>query len=166
MNRLVSTNRATTDPTSHKQILVEFMINQAESLTDPDVKTIITDLNILIKNKDASSLAIQNLSIYLDSTYGFQPSPNLWKEIKFLLIGLVAICVIFVAIYIWSKKKHPKGDAFSIFKVTILTLDFVLNALFIFTNGLEFDDLFFTGYVHNLIIIIIFILFKILIIFH
>ncbi|CAG8763941.1 25780_t:CDS:2, partial [Gigaspora margarita] len=142
MNRLVSTNRATTDPNFHKQFLVEFLINQADSLTDPDVKTIITDLNTLIINKDASCLVKQNLSIFLDSTYGFQQSPNLWNEIKFYLLGLGAICLIFVAIYLWSRKNYPEGDTFSIFKVTLITLDFVLNVLFILTNGHEFDDLF------------------------
>ncbi|KAF0514783.1 hypothetical protein F8M41_017507 [Gigaspora margarita] len=152
MNRLVSTNRATTDPNFHKQFLVGFLINQADSLTDPDVKTIITDLNTLIINKDASCLVKQNLSIFLDSTYGFQQSPNLWNEIKFYLLGLGAICLIFVAIYLWSRKYYPEGDTFSIFKVTLITADFVLNVLFILTNGHEFDDLFISRYVHNFIL--------------
>ncbi|RIB20166.1 hypothetical protein C2G38_2141301 [Gigaspora rosea] len=141
-NRLVPTNRTTPDPTSHNQILVEFLINKAESTMIPDVKSIITDLNTLINNKDSSSLVKQNLSIFLDSGYGFQQTPNLWDEIKFCLLGMGIACLIFVAIYIWSRIKHPEGNSFAVAKVILIILDFVLNILFILNNGHEFNDIF------------------------
>ncbi|CAG8696711.1 9811_t:CDS:2, partial [Dentiscutata erythropus] len=149
INLLVPTNRTTPDPISHNQLLVEFMINKAESTMVPDVKSIITDLNTIINNKDASSLAKQNLSIFLDSGYGFQQAPNLWNEMKFYLLGMGVACLIFAAIYLWSRIKHPEGNALAVFKVILIILDFILNILFILNDGHQFNDIFISRETHH-----------------
>ncbi|CAG8767887.1 25743_t:CDS:2, partial [Gigaspora margarita] len=143
LNQLIPTGRINPDSTSPNKALVEFLVNEAESTLFPDTDSIISDLNTLINNKDASSLVQQNLTVYLDASYGFIPNPNLWYEFRFYFLGIIIGCVVLGIIYFWLRKRNPKwfGENISIISIFVVISGAdveILNLLNSELGGLKF----------------------------
>ncbi|CAI2177307.1 14616_t:CDS:10 [Funneliformis geosporum] len=135
IKRLSTSKRHQPDPKATYQILFPVTIESVNDLSERTVQQVIDDLNILIKNKGISPISFRPFTSYLDSTYGFQPTPNLWEIYKLKLIYVAIVIVILCAIYFVARRKNREGKNFVIVKVTLMLVDLILDIAFVVTSG-------------------------------
>ncbi|CAG8799190.1 1401_t:CDS:10, partial [Cetraspora pellucida] len=132
-DRLRLTNRIQYDPSSQYLIQIEILAPNDNYQTP--VYQIIKDMNALIKEKDTSIMSMNNHTKYLDSSYGVTVNLNLWDDIKFKLLGLLIGFIVLSIIALWARHKSPEGSFFTIFSMTFILLDLIMDILFIVKNG-------------------------------
>ncbi|CAI2186437.1 1608_t:CDS:10, partial [Funneliformis geosporum] len=135
IERLSTSKHHQPDPKATNQIRFPITIESTKDPLDRTVQQVISDLDTLIKNKEVSPISFKKFASYLDSTYGFQPTPNLWESYKLKLIYVAIGVIILGAIYYMARLKNQKGQNFVIIKVTLMLVDLILDIAFVVTNG-------------------------------
>ncbi|KAG9295010.1 hypothetical protein G9A89_017804 [Geosiphon pyriformis] len=103
------------DPAS-KQILLRINISPGRSHSDNSVDITAKNLNSLIKNRDFTRFSMENYTSWIDGTYGFQETVDLWDKYKFTLFIALGSGIILMAIYFYARhlnKQYPHVAAIS-----------------------------------------------------
>ncbi|RHZ84119.1 hypothetical protein Glove_85g129 [Diversispora epigaea] len=133
--RLSSNNKAQIDNNikPNRQILISLKIQSFRN--ERSVKSIIDDLNDMIKYKSITSISLLPTTNYLDEEFGFVPIPNIWKNYKIIFSGVILIFGILMVLFLLAHKKERKGRNMAVLKLGLIIFDFVINALFVSNNG-------------------------------
>ncbi|CAG8553116.1 322_t:CDS:2, partial [Gigaspora rosea] len=94
---------------SNGRVLLELSINAQvpNNSSQPNVNHIMEDLNALIRNKSITNLS--NLFLDIDENYRFKSRSNLFGEIKYFIIGLLALIPFyFLVSYLHKKARNQK----------------------------------------------------------
>ncbi|CAG8441094.1 7681_t:CDS:10 [Ambispora gerdemannii] len=143
LSRLSTTKRYQYDPsTSKSQILLPLKFQSTHDLDQLSTYDITDSLDTLIRNKGITAMSNSDNAKYLDEDYGLNRRPNLWDEIKFILIGVLAGVIILVILYFLAKRKHKEGRNFEIFKIILIIVDLAFDISFIINNGRDVRWLF------------------------
>ncbi|RHZ63723.1 hypothetical protein Glove_328g122 [Diversispora epigaea] len=133
-NRLNSNVRTQIDNTlPNRQILIS--LNIRSSKNERSVKSIIDDLNDMIKYKRITAISLFPTTNYLDEDFGFEPKQNLWKKYKIRILGAVLAFGILVVLFLFAHKKERKGRNVVVLQLGLIIFDFVMDSLFVSFNG-------------------------------
>ncbi|CAG8582467.1 3349_t:CDS:2 [Diversispora eburnea] len=101
-NRLSTSEKIQVDNVN-SQIFIELRIQS--SRTERSVKSIMDDLNEMIKYKRITSISLFPNTHYLDKDYGFVPSQNLWEKYKLTFVVAMSALGILVVLFLLAYKK-------------------------------------------------------------
>ncbi|RIB26881.1 hypothetical protein C2G38_2029844 [Gigaspora rosea] len=118
--RLQLTNRVQYDPSVSSQYLLQIEILPTQDPYQDSVSRIVETIKELIKDEI-----------------------NLWDELKLKLLGLLIGCIILLAIALWARFKNSEGQSFTIFQITFIFVNLILDILFIVKNGKDVPWLYF-----------------------
>ncbi|CAG8635142.1 2305_t:CDS:10 [Ambispora gerdemannii] len=147
-NRIVPKYKSQSDPDSNDQQLLQFEVLPVKDLRKPNVKNIVSSVNMLISDKYVTGLANDNYTKYLDETYGFTTIPNLWGEIRYRLIGGLVVSVALIVIYFIARRKNKDVSQVNfaknmiIFRVVLSIVDLTFDTLFVINNSSDVPSLF------------------------
>ncbi|KAG9307548.1 hypothetical protein G9A89_023113 [Geosiphon pyriformis] len=121
-----------------KILLRVYLIGKSE----PDIPNVIEDIRNLLANKDYNQLSRENYTSWLDNTYPFVITDDIWARYKIaiLLAGAIFLTVLFSYIYAIRRNKDAKN--FVIINITLIAQDFIFDILFVLQNGKDFKELF------------------------
>ncbi|RHZ87020.1 hypothetical protein Glove_41g144 [Diversispora epigaea] len=105
------------------------------SKKERSVKSIIDDLNDMIKYKRITSISLFLNTNYLDEDFGSVPNQNLWGKYKIRILGVVLAFGILMVLFLLAHKKERKGRNMAVLQLGLIIFDFVINALFVSNNG-------------------------------
>jgi hypothetical protein len=72
-DRIKSDNRFQVDAKAPlRQILISIRVLKSHNISELNIPAIVKDLDILVSNKEITSISFNNLTSMLDNTYGFQ----------------------------------------------------------------------------------------------
>ncbi|CAG8563240.1 2495_t:CDS:10, partial [Diversispora eburnea] len=135
-NRLSTSEKCQVDNTikPNRQIFIELRIQS--SRTERSVKSIIDDLNEMIRNKKITAISLFPITKYLDENYGFIQKQNLWKEYWLRFTGaIIAFGVLLILFAIaWKKDKKREGRNLAVLQLGLIIFDFVMDTLFVVFN--------------------------------
>ncbi|CAB4384921.1 unnamed protein product [Rhizophagus irregularis] len=144
------------DTRKKDQLLIEFKILSTQDKYEPNVESIINDLNTIIKNKEI--VLPLNLSNLIDQEYGFVQASNIWEENKFILLGLGIALLIFCLIYLWARRRNSEGNNFALIQAVMIWFDLTMDILFIVKNGHDVEKL----YIPSVIVLAVSIIFNVI----
>ncbi|CAI2174672.1 3054_t:CDS:10, partial [Funneliformis geosporum] len=124
------------------KILLSLPIKSTTKSNDRNVDRVIKDLDLLIKNKKVTPISWFFTTNYIDASFGFQLTVNLFQDFKFHLIGIAIGIIILGLLYFYARKRSPTGKNIAIFKFSLIILDFILDFLFVLNNGAKVPQLF------------------------
>ncbi|CAG8702207.1 28686_t:CDS:10, partial [Dentiscutata erythropus] len=134
-DRLHLTNRIQYDPsTSSSQYLLQIEVLAPNDNYQTPVYQIINDMDTLIREKDTSIMSMNNHTKYLDSSYGVTVNLNFWDEMKFKLLGVLSGFAVLSIIALIACCKCREG-CFTIFSITFILSDLIMDILFVVKNG-------------------------------
>ncbi|RIA97775.1 hypothetical protein C1645_813648, partial [Glomus cerebriforme] len=141
-DRLVK-NKYQIDPNSNeRQLLISIKIEETKDQYEKDVDSIVNDINNSILFKEQTPIGQSNVTRNLDSTFGFKPAPDYWKEYKFKLLGLLLVIIFLIILFGLAHMKNKKGRNIAIFQLALFIFDFVLDTLFISKNANDIPKLY------------------------
>ncbi|RHZ84118.1 hypothetical protein Glove_85g122 [Diversispora epigaea] len=122
------------------QIFISLKIQSSEK--ERSVKSIIDDLNNMIKYKRITAISLFPNTNYLDEEFGSVPKQNLWEKYKIIILGVVLAFGILVVLFLLAHKKERKGHNMAVLQLGLIIFDFVINALFFSYNGKVVEELY------------------------
>ncbi|CAG8580095.1 11422_t:CDS:10, partial [Ambispora gerdemannii] len=130
------------DQNTPPRVLLRMDITHNASNNEQDVPQIIEDFTILLENMKYTQLSRENYTSWLDNTYNFQITANLWSRYKTtIIIGGTIFCAV-ITIYLYAVYRNKNARNFVIITVALIVQDFFFDVLFVIKNGRDFDDLF------------------------
>ncbi|RHZ49469.1 hypothetical protein Glove_520g5 [Diversispora epigaea] len=134
-SKLLSSNmRTQIDNTlSNRQILIS--LNIQSSKKERRVKSIIDDLNDMIKYKSITAISLFPSTNYLDEDFGFVPNQNLWEKYRLEFVVFILALGILVFLFLLAHKKERKGRNVIVLQLGLIIFDFVMDILFVSFNG-------------------------------
>ncbi|KAG9295219.1 hypothetical protein G9A89_006200 [Geosiphon pyriformis] len=142
-SRLSTSQKYQLDSNSQKRkLLFPLKISDTKNLKKPNAIQVTQDLNTLILNKEISPISIKSSTKFLDTTYGYQRTPNLWEEYKSPLIAWGCGILIITFIYFLARIKYPQGRNRKIFQFSLIVVDFGLDLAFLVYNSRDVPWLF------------------------
>ncbi|GBC09383.1 hypothetical protein RclHR1_08810002 [Rhizophagus clarus] len=139
------------------RIVLSLPIKSTRNQNERNVDRIIKDLNILINEKEITSISLFNTTNLLEASFGFRRTRNFLDDLdsfKYHLIGIVIGILMLGLPYICARKRNPKGKNFAIFKFPLIIVDFVLGITFILNNGKNVSQLFIPSFMMSMTIIL------------
>ncbi|CAG8519677.1 9308_t:CDS:10 [Ambispora leptoticha] len=141
-SRIIPTYKSQADPTNTDLQLLQFKVMPVNNLRQPNVKSIISSVDVLIRNKYMTGLSSDNYMKYSDEAYGFQATPNLWDEIMYRLIGGLAAFVVLAVVYVIARRKNKDAKNLMILKFALSVTDLTFDTLFVVKNSRDVPCLF------------------------
>ncbi|RHZ87019.1 hypothetical protein Glove_41g145 [Diversispora epigaea] len=117
----------------NNQMFISLKIQSSKK--ERSVKSIIDDLNDMIKYKRITSISLFLNTNYLDEDFGSVPNQNLWGKYKIRILGVVLAFGILMVLFLLAHKKERKGRNMAVLQLGLIIFDFVINALFVSNNG-------------------------------
>ncbi|GES98507.1 glycosyltransferase family 2 protein [Rhizophagus clarus] len=127
------------------KIILSLPIKSTTSQNERNVDNIIKDLDILVKEKEITPISRSNTTNLLEASFGFRRTRNFLDDLnsfKYHLIGIVIGVIILGLLYVYAKKRNPRGKNFAIFKFPLIISDLILSITFILNNGKNVPQLF------------------------
>ncbi|CAG8586848.1 1107_t:CDS:10, partial [Ambispora leptoticha] len=128
--------------TQPPQLLLRMDIGQLTDDKEPDVPDLINDFRVLLKESQFTDLSQNNYTAWLDSTYNFVPTDDLWRRYKFAIILTVVLLVATSLVYLFAQRANKEARNFIIFTIVIIIQDFIFDLLFVIENSNDFPELF------------------------
>ncbi|CAG8511374.1 611_t:CDS:10 [Diversispora eburnea] len=135
--------------TEETQILMRVEIDSPPSITnsssilkEKSSLSVISDMDLLIRNKSFTLISQRPYTSLLDEKFGSQVTPDLWEKYKWILLGLsLGLFLLFILLW-FSYKKNPKAQNFIVAMYIFILVDFVLDVLFLTYNSSDLDWIF------------------------
>ncbi|CAI2186782.1 17543_t:CDS:2, partial [Funneliformis geosporum] len=83
-------------------------IEETEGGNEKSVESIIKILQTMINHKDQTPIGFGDASKYLDSSYGFNPSPDLWDKYKYRLLGVFLVIGLLIVLFLFAQRRDSK----------------------------------------------------------
>ncbi|CAG8600103.1 1138_t:CDS:10, partial [Acaulospora morrowiae] len=148
-SRITTNRRNQPDPNAPThQTLFPVTLGATDDKSQRTVQQIIDDLDELIKNKGYNSFSREYPTSYLDETYVFSPSVNLWDAYKFQLLAFFVGLWVLAIIYFLARRKYPEGQNFMIVKLTIILVDLSLDIAFVLLSAKNVPQIYTPRYYH------------------
>ncbi|PKY17427.1 hypothetical protein RhiirB3_404306 [Rhizophagus irregularis] len=143
-SRLSSNGRTQVDNSvNEKQYLISIDIKETRIENDNiGVETVFKYINIMVKYKDQTPIGEGQATRYLDETYGFVSSPNLWERYKFVLLGVFLFVGLLIVLFLFAQRRDSRGNNIAILQLGIIILDLVMDILFISSNARDIHILY------------------------
>ncbi|CAG8617731.1 14909_t:CDS:2, partial [Cetraspora pellucida] len=125
-----------------RQIFLSFNIEQTRDKNERSVASIIRDLNTMVRNKDITPIGAGNTTKFLDETYGFVPSANLWDKYKLKLLGVFLIACLLITLFLMAQRRDKKGHNIAILQLGLILFDVTIDILFLVNNGKDVEILY------------------------
>ncbi|KAF0395551.1 hypothetical protein F8M41_010214 [Gigaspora margarita] len=125
-----------------RQIFLLLNIEQTRDKDERSVASLIRDLNTMIHNKDITPIGSGNIVKYLDDTYGFIPSSNLWDKYKLKLLGVFVIACLLIFLFLMAQRRDKKGHNIAILQLGLILFDLTIDILFLVNNGRDVEFLY------------------------
>ncbi|RHZ74550.1 hypothetical protein Glove_221g77 [Diversispora epigaea] len=107
IKRLSSNKKTQVDNTlPNRQIFISLNIQSSD--IEKSVKSIIDDLNDMIKYKSITSISLFPTTKYLDEDFGFQPKQSFWVKYKWVFLGVIFALGILALLFFLASKKDSK----------------------------------------------------------
>ncbi|GBC02607.1 hypothetical protein RclHR1_04700009 [Rhizophagus clarus] len=157
-NRLDNIKCCTYDKSQQfPSIILSLPIKSTRNQNERSVDRIIKDLNILINEKEITPISRFNTTKLLEASFGFRRTRNFLDDLdsfKYHLIGIVIGIIMLGLLYIYARKRNPKGNNSVIFKFPLIITDFVLGITFILNDAKNVPQLFIPSFMMSLTIIL------------
>ncbi|RHZ84041.1 hypothetical protein Glove_86g120 [Diversispora epigaea] len=140
IDKLSSNEKTQVDDTNGHQLILS--INIKSSKDERSVNAIINDLDEMIKHKSMTLISSNPTTKFLDETYGFETTPNLWEKYKLKLLGLFVTVAFLVILFFIAQRKEKKADNIAILQLGLIIADLALDILFIIFNGKIVEELY------------------------
>ncbi|RIB21543.1 hypothetical protein C2G38_2034299 [Gigaspora rosea] len=125
-----------------RQIFLLLNIEQTRDKDERSVASLIRDLNTMIHNKDVTPIGSGNIVKYLDDTYGYVPSSNLWDKYKLKLLGVFVIACLLIFLFLMAQRRDKKGHNVAILQLGLILFDLTIDILFLVNNGRDVEFLY------------------------
>ncbi|CAG8668162.1 8532_t:CDS:2, partial [Ambispora leptoticha] len=133
------------------QILLRITILPSKDNSEISIKQVMSNLNTLIAYKDITSISRYNYTNWLDSSFGFQETNNIWEKYKLMIvIAIVAASLIFI-VFLMAWRKNKNGRNSVIFTSALILQDIVFDFAFVIFNSKDIPEL----YIYSLFTLII-----------
>ncbi|CAG8467600.1 5526_t:CDS:10, partial [Funneliformis caledonium] len=118
------------------QILLRVDIKESKAPNELIPYSLIKALNDAILLKNISSISREEHTNDLDSLYGAEQTPNLWRNYRWILLGVVLGLLILSIFWIFAMRKYKKGRNFlAIFFFPLVIIDFFLDIIVLAEHG-------------------------------
>ncbi|CAB4383299.1 unnamed protein product [Rhizophagus irregularis] len=148
-SRLTSDEKTQLDlNVNEKQYLIS--IGVEETRVDNDylsVETVVNDINTMVKSKDLTSINNGQASKYLDQSYGFIPTLDLWKTYEYKLLGIFLIIGLLIVLFFIARRRNSNGNNIAILQLGLIIFDLVIDITFININAKDVPVLYFPSIV-------------------
>ncbi|CAG8570125.1 6966_t:CDS:10 [Ambispora gerdemannii] len=128
--------------TQPQQLLLRMDIGQATNNNESDIPRLIEDFRTLLRQSQFTALSQKNYTVWLDSTYNFVPTGDLWDRYKLAIILFSVISVVTTLVYLCAHHNNKEARNIVIFMVVIIIQDFIFDVLFVEEYGHDFSELF------------------------
>ncbi|CAG8620657.1 8348_t:CDS:2 [Dentiscutata erythropus] len=125
-----------------RQMFLLLNIEQSRDKNERSVASLIRDLNTMIRNKDITPIGSGNTTKYLDDTYGFVPSSNLWDKYKLKLLGVFLVACLLIFLFLLAQRRDKKGHNIAILQLGLILFDLIIDVLFLVNNGKDVEFLY------------------------
>ncbi|CAG8538250.1 13914_t:CDS:2, partial [Racocetra persica] len=125
-----------------RQIFLSLNLEQTRDKNERSVASLIRDLNTMVHNKDITPIGLGNTTKYLDDTYGFLPSSNLWDKYKLKLLGVFLVACLLIALFLLAQRRDKKGQNIAILQLGLILFDVTIDILFLVNNGRDVEFLY------------------------
>ncbi|RHZ78361.1 hypothetical protein Glove_165g29 [Diversispora epigaea] len=106
-----------------------------QSTKERSIKSIIDDLDDMIKYKSITSISLFPTTNYLDDeVFGFEQQ-NLWKRYKWGFLSFILAFTLLVIPFLMAQRRDRNGRNTAIFQLVFIICDFVLDAIFVSEKG-------------------------------
>ncbi|RHZ78429.1 hypothetical protein Glove_165g110 [Diversispora epigaea] len=131
IKQLSSNEKTQIDGTISRQIIFSLNI---QSSKERSIKSIIDDLDDMIKYKSITSISLFPTTNYLDEVFGFEQQ-NLWNKCKWGFLGVILTFAFLVFLFSIANGRTRHGRNMAIFQLGFIIYDFVLDVIFVSVKG-------------------------------
>ncbi|RHZ80956.1 hypothetical protein Glove_130g40 [Diversispora epigaea] len=140
--RLSSNEKTQVDNTvspNRRQILISLNVKSSK---EKSVKSIIDDLDDMIKYKSITSISLFHTTNCLDKVFGFKPKQNLWDKYKWRFFIVIFVFGLLLVLFFLAQKKESEGRNMAVLQLGLIIFDFFMDFLFVRYNGKIVEVLF------------------------
>ncbi|CAG8608838.1 2974_t:CDS:10, partial [Ambispora leptoticha] len=124
------------------QILLRITVLPSENDYENSVKKVVSNLKTLIKYKDITSFSRYNYTDWLDSSYGFQETSDIWAKYKVMFIIAIVDLFFIAIVYFMAWRKNKKGQNIVIITSALILQDIIFDFAFVIFNSKDVSGLF------------------------
>ncbi|CAG8558128.1 7558_t:CDS:10 [Ambispora gerdemannii] len=124
------------------QILLRITILPSENNFENSIKQIVSNLKTLIKHKEITSISRYNYTEWLDSSYGFQESIDLWEEYKVVFVVAITVNFLIAILFFMARRKNKQSQNIVIVTSALILQDVLFDFAFVIFNGKDVPKLF------------------------
>ncbi|CAG8461302.1 7611_t:CDS:2 [Acaulospora colombiana] len=124
------------------QILISLNIESTRDERERNVPAIVKDLNTMVVNKAVTPIGLNPTTRYLDDTYGFSPTVNLWEKYRMQLLIIFLTIVLLVVLFVLAQRRERKGRNIAILQLGVILFDLFMDILFVSNNGEDVKSLY------------------------
>ncbi|CAG8617167.1 5530_t:CDS:10 [Ambispora gerdemannii] len=125
--------------TPEHQILISYTFEKTREPNQRSTKSLINDLDILVRNKEISSISFYPLTNLLDKEYGSHATPNLWDKYKTRLLILFLALLLVLVLFMMARIRNNEGNNWAIMQIALILLDFALDVAFLINNARDVE---------------------------
>ncbi|CAB4495910.1 unnamed protein product [Rhizophagus irregularis] len=148
-SRLTSDEKTQLDlSVNEKQYLIS--IGVEETRVDNDylsVETVFNNINTMVKSKDLTLINDGQASKYLDQSYGFIRTLDLWKTYKYKLLSIFLIIGLLIVLFFFARRRNSNGNNIAILQLGLIIFDLVIDITFVNYNAKDVPVLYFPSIV-------------------
>ncbi|PKK72882.1 hypothetical protein RhiirC2_848078 [Rhizophagus irregularis] len=104
---LTSNEKTQLDPSvNENQYLISIGVEETRVNNNISVETVVNNINTMVKSKDLTLINNGQASKYLDQSYGFIPTLNLWEKYKYNLLGILLIIGLLIVLFFFARRRN------------------------------------------------------------
>ncbi|CAB5367163.1 unnamed protein product [Rhizophagus irregularis] len=145
---LTSNEKTQLDPSvNENQYLISIGVEETRVNNDISVETVVNNINTMVKSKDLTLINNGQASKYLDQSYGFIPTLNLWEKYKYNLLGILLIIGLLIVLFFFARSRNSNGNNIAILQLGLIIFDLVIDITFVNNNAKDIPVLYFLSIV-------------------
>ncbi|GBC24435.1 uncharacterized protein OCT59_009094 [Rhizophagus irregularis] len=145
---LTSNEKTQLDPSvNENQYLISIGVEETRVNNDISVETVVNNINTMVKSKDLTLINNGQASKYLDQSYGFIPTLNLWEKYKYNLLGILLIIGLLIVLFFFARSRNSNGNNIAILQLGLIIFDLVIDITFVNNNAKDIPVLYFPSIV-------------------
>ncbi|CAG8623968.1 1287_t:CDS:10 [Paraglomus occultum] len=123
-------------------VLISYTIKKTTDQNQRSANDLANDLDTLVKYKSITPVGMNNSTKFLDETYGFQRTQNLWDKYKTRLLILFLALLVVLVLFILARIRNNEGHNWAIIQIALIILDTTLDILFLADHGRDIHSLY------------------------
>ncbi|CAB5299124.1 unnamed protein product [Rhizophagus irregularis] len=145
---LTSNEKTQLDPSvNENQYLISIGVEETRVNNNISVETVVNNINTMVKSKDLTLINNGQASKYLDQSYGFIPTLNLWEKYKYNLLGILLIIGLLIVLFFFARRRNSNGNNIAILQLGLIIFDLVIDITFVNNNAKDIPVLYFPSIV-------------------